>query len=51
MPYHKCLKCGTTEQSGAYFRRCNKCGAEYCNKHSTEGQKCPECGKGFLHKS
>lgn len=50
MAYHKCYKCGGTEKSGRFFRRCKECGAEYCNKCSYEGQKCPECHRGFLKK-
>jgi DNA-directed RNA polymerase subunit RPC12/RpoP len=51
MPYHRCMKCGTTEESGAFFRRCNDCGAEYCNSCSHDGMRCPECSRGFLHKA
>ena len=51
MPDHKCFKCGTSEQSGAYFRRCNDCGAEYCHEHSYEGKQCPECNRGYLKKA
>ncbi len=48
MPFHKCYQCGTSEQSGAYFRRCNDCGAEFCNNCSYEGQRCKECNRGVL---
>lgn len=55
MAYHRCYKCGTSEISGAAFRYCYEyggqrrgCGAEYCYSDSWKGQRCPNCGKGFL---
>ena len=47
----RCAMSGCTNTksgSGRIFVRCEKCGAWWCSKHGTQGNRCPGCDHKYL---
>ena len=46
----ECVNCGKGSKEGKIVRACSKCKLLFCSECGSEGDRCPVCGQGFLHR-